>query len=875
MGFNPIEIRFRNSHTPSKASLVPFSIGVPLAKGAVLHPRDIGLEVDGELVDATQVTSLRTWPDGSIKWCQLHWLHAASSLETDQKVRIVYCQNRSFDTPRANPPPALLAGNDSTFTAKLGNEPVGICITATDNQENIYQGRAYNLECKESGPVFCRSVWRIDLTTDAGKSCPLQARLEIKDYATISTMIWRLIVCNPQAAAHPNGNWDLGGSGSVFLNDLSVVFDLPKSFRESEIHGMMNESSVTNDTSLALKNWELFQSSSGGENWQSLNHIDKDRKVRLEFQGYRLTYDGKLKSGLRAKPQVWLSNSNATFAVGMRDFWENFPKSITATGGRVRIGLFPSECSYPHEIQGGEQKTHEFSVYYGSESVDSPLEWFIHSNQARLDPEYYASTGAIRHLTPRLQDSNDLHHQLVDLAILGEDTFVSKREKIDEYGWRNFGDIYGDHEAVYHDGPTPLISHYNNQYDCTEGFAYQFLRTGDFRWLDHMRSMAEHAWDIDTYHSKFDKSAYNGGLFWHTYHYADADTGNHRSYPKSLSESKLMQGGKDLKNLGQTGKILEKNYAIGGGPAPSHNYSTGWMLAYYLTGQEDYRRAAVNAADYVIQIEDGRRTAFRWLSRGNTGNSTGSAAHYFGPGRASGNSLHALLTGYELTEDRKYLDFAEMLIFRVTHPGDDIEKLNLRNVELRWFYVMHFQALARYIDFKRELGVFDYAHSYALSCFNHYAEWMTANEEPNLNQADKLQYPTETWVAQDMRKWHVLQYASWINQADSERQVKFQRKADFFFDYVCQTLREMPTRSLCRPVVLMLQFGWQRRWFLENLKSQPLVPPIPEEGYKTKIKFTPQREIAIKRFKMFIVGCVAFFSLIFVLITISMMRRGL
>ena len=43
--------------------------------------------------------------------------------------------------------------------------------------------------------------------------------------------------------------------------------------------------------------------------------------------------------------------------------------------------------------------------------------------------------------------------QLVDAAIEGDDTFEHKREVIDEYGWRHFGDIYGDHEAVFHKGP--------------------------------------------------------------------------------------------------------------------------------------------------------------------------------------------------------------------------------------------------------------------------------------------------------------------------------------------------------------------------------------------------------------------------------------
>ena len=69
------------------------------------------------------------------------------------------------------------------------------------------------------------------------------------------------------------------------------------------------------------------------------------------------------------------------------------------------------------------------------------------------------------------------------MSVEGPQSFFSKREVIDEYGWRNFGDIYADHEAVNHDGPDKFISHYNNQYDFIYGAAVHFLRSGDRRWF--------------------------------------------------------------------------------------------------------------------------------------------------------------------------------------------------------------------------------------------------------------------------------------------------------------------------------------------------------------------------------------------------------
>ena len=53
----------------------------------------------------------------------------------------------------------------------------------------------------------------------------------------------------------------------------------------------------------------------------------------------------------------------------------------------------------------------------------------------------------------------------------GPNSFFSRREIIDEYGWRHYGEVYADHENAYYSGVKPLVSHYNNQYDLVAGAA--------------------------------------------------------------------------------------------------------------------------------------------------------------------------------------------------------------------------------------------------------------------------------------------------------------------------------------------------------------------------------------------------------------------
>src|SRR5262249_54447075 len=138
----------------------------------------------------------------------------------------------------------------------------------------------------------------------------------------------------------------------------------------------------------------------------------------------------------------------------------------------------------------------------------------------------------------------------------------------------------------------------------------------------------------------------------------------------------------------------------------------------------------------------------------------------------------------------------------------------LLDAENRWFYTMFLQALGKYLDHKIELDQFDEAYAYARETLLHFARWMAKHEHPILNRPETLEYPTETWAAQDMRKCEVFQFAAW--HASKEERMVFRERADYFFRYVVDTLSSMETRTLARPVVLLLSNGWSHAWFTEH-----------------------------------------------------------
>lgn len=787
----------------------PVTRGVPWPKGMLNHPSDLRMFDEDDNAIPLQTEILDRWSDGSVRWVLCDWQaefpkHRKYRLRLDPGFPVVSVDNLV---------PVCV---DRTASLVWEMNP-GQIVSWVQGEASVWM---------QGGP---RRWFTTHVENPQGIG-PFQVGLRHTCYAGSQVVRYDITIRNSMPADHPGGCWDLGRSPAYefdFLN-LKIPFMSAFSAKLSPEPGI-----VPREVSLAAR---LLQESSGGENWNSTNHLNGERIVDPRFRGYRITSQDTL-TGLQACPIAILRNTAEEIAVSYPDFWQNFPKGLHLALDGIRFELFPHREGRKYELQGGEQKTHTFYVSFGKDTItESPLEWTRDPLVPVVDPEWIASTKAIPYLTPRAKDVHRDYLGFVDSAIEGDDCFEKKRQVIDEYGWRHFGDLYGDHEAVLHPDfpPTPRVSHYNNQYDAVAGFGYQFLRSGDPRWLTNMRELAQHVIDIDIYHTNGDKSAYNHGLFWHTYHYVDADTGTHRSYPK---QGKVPPHGKPVP---------------GGGPSNEHNYATGLMLHYFLTGDLAAKEAALGLAQWVIDMDDGNKTIFRWLSRGFTGLASQSRSpDYHGPGRGSANSVSVLLDGHRLTGEKKYLDKAEQIIRRVIHPKEDVASRNLLDAENRWFYTMFLQSLGKYLDYQVERGDLGFMYAYARECLLVYARWMRANEYPYLQRKAILEYPTETWAAQDLRKGEIFHFAT-MHAAGDERE-EFRRAASFFFHIPITQLSTMPSRTLCRPLVLMLSYGWMHNYFRLN-PEEARPAPKGNHDFGEPERFIPQKRIAKKRAKRLAAG---------------------
>ncbi len=824
----------------------PVTVGVPWPRGVLTDDLGVLLIDPSGRRAPLQATPLAHWPDRSVKWLLLDYV-----IDPVVEACGAWSLEARSGEPKADPRPSMsplieeserhyiINSGPASFTvdrevlapilqAEIGGRPV-LDVNCTTTVLTDARGRARRplierCEIEASGPV--RATLRLDGAFDGSRRNRLRFVARLSFFAGLPLVRIDLTLHNPRRARHPGGLWDLGDPGSILFRDLSLRLGLsgtgPRPVAWTE--GASSPWQTTGATT-----FEIYQDSSGGENWSSPNHVNRNGEVPCRFRGYRVRQENETSSGLRASPIVSVQAASGTVTAAIAEFWQQFPKAIDTEGGTLNLRLFPGQFGDLFELQGGEQKTHTAWLHFGrdEQSALESLGWVHRAARIHCTPEWYAECRVIPYLSPSRPGPGDRYHSLLSGVVDGPRGLAARREVIDEYGWRNYGEIYADHEGAYYKGHPPVISHYNNQYDVINGLLIQYFRTGDARWLDLADPLARHVIDIDIYHTREDRAAYNGGMFWHTDHYRDAATSTHRTYSRANCEP--------------------INRAYGGGPCNEHNYTTGLLHYYYLTGSPRARDAVLGLADWVVAMDDGRKTILGLIDDGPTGlASSTTQSEYHGPGRGCGNSINALLDGWLLTGSREYFQKAEGLIRRAIQPSMDIPALDLLETELRWSYTVFLSVLERYLGLKAEAGEIDAMYAYARSCLLAFAVWMLDNEVPYFDRPEKLEYPTEAWAAQEFRKANVLRVAS--RHVDEPLRSRLIRRGCELADRAWIDLLRFESRDVARSVAIIMVEG-SRDSFWRSCPIGPLPSPSGRPASALPEVFVPQRRRVLARLK--------------------------
>ncbi|MEA2062844.1 MAG: hypothetical protein U9P14_04025 [Gemmatimonadota bacterium] len=708
----------------------PVTLGLPFPAGLVNDPGLLRLKDEKGQDVPLQTRVNATWADGSVMWALLDF-----PAYVDAESKSVY----RLETEKGNngsESPLEVERTDSTLVVTTGpmqlvlGESAGALIrglwldwngdskfeeseqTAAPPETGVISGRdaatgekisevwgkREKFIIEESGPQKVQ-VFTTGTLSDMQNKSLLEYDFRVFLFAGCSEVRIQLTVRNPNTAGQVDDRWVLGCEGSVHLDNLSVGLnfisgreDYPQMTLGSVFDGLDFEArQIPLERPLAI-----HQESSGGDNWFHRNHVDKDNLIPLTYRGYRITYGGReIASGDRPAPWVAIEDSRKGITVAVRGFWQNFPKALEVSpGGHLEVGLWPSREGGPHEIQGGEQKTHEVMFYL--QSGEGPGERFDHWSTVAMrsyhqpltawaPSDWYMDSGVFGLGAAYEPERFDGYERLAMSPVMDRKYNVFKgREFIDEYGWRNYGDFLAENEPDGTHGPNKAkltLSHWNLAFDYAWGMILQCVRTRTHAsstsdlWWQIAGEGARHQSDIDIYHSELDEEGRyaKGGKFFHTHHGVNAGRATHRASP----EEELWND-------------LHWPWGRGVNCIDAFFYDSRGM-AYYalLSGDRQVRRTVLDIADLVeYSIRKDRNPQID------------------NHGRQAGNNLQVLIDAWIITRDERYRRAADKVVER-SHsskfgfgPGDDPNKAGISGLG---FCSIYFEALGRYVEVSEQV----------------------------------------------------------------------------------------------------------------------------------------------------------------------------
>ncbi len=705
---------------------VPVWVGVPLPKSAVMDIASVRLlDAQGTPVPA-QFDVEATWSDDSLRWVLVSFLANGRgengqgfSLSDDASLpaaTVVSPVTALDDTHacRLDTGPMRIRMNKHSmrglsqvwldidgsgqFTTEdlVSNEsPLGGIIALDDQGRACTSGtgRVPSFAVERSGPIHAVLCIKGDLRGQDGNEPLLEYAMRLHAFAGSSLVRVVLTVRNPRAAgrAEDGARFVLGQPGSVLFKGLEFVVPvrltegLKQVTLSPEPGRMLDRIPLTGPMS-------VYQDSSGGPNWFHRCHVNRDNVIPQRFRGYQVCYHGRpVDGGLRASPWVDVADMRWAVSAAMPLFWQNFPKALSVVeDGSIRLGLWPQEAGDLHEIQGGEQKTHEFWLYFRHRRTRQgakpmPLErqlmpTCLERPVVWASAETYANgAGGLEPMRPVQPGRFAKYEAILASAVRDQENLFTHRQEADEYGWRHFGDTWAANEFNQTKGPhngLRVVSHFNNEYDLGLGMLMQAIRNADVDpplakcWWDLGLQALWHEADIDIYHARIDPSLiYNGGTFTHTAHGVEAGRSTHRGSP-----------------CDELWGLLVWPWPRGSSPEAGHLRTRGILTAWLLSGDYHLREAAQDVTDLV-----------EWKIRNDR------FAQIDVPDRTNGNNLQILLDAWLLTWDSQYLE-----PIRTLTENLDFDVVTSRSGEPKpssaWQLALYVRSLARLIEAMDDKG---------------------------------------------------------------------------------------------------------------------------------------------------------------------------
>ncbi|MYD09241.1 MAG: hypothetical protein F4X02_04275 [Chloroflexi bacterium] len=317
---------------------------------------------------------------------------------------------------------------------------------------------------------------------------------------------------------------------------------------------------------------------------KSLRHGDEEWRVGgWSGKSWQLRHDHDLAHTIngeerdrRALGHIRVEGDAGSLGVGVRNFWQTYPKALSVGSAGIDIQLFPDRRGV--DLPGDEDAWHRLYFWLDDDGyklksglalsseilldfgADDPrvFDWLENPILVRPDIDYLNSTGALNAIGPRAGSPLPRYEELADIAM---QSFFDDQEHYRAYGHVNYGDWYG--ESAWSWG--------NNEYDPAYVGYSEFLRGGEPGWALWAADAARHLADVDTVNFSRDASEI-GGQAMHI-------PGHLGGYLPPYFRSKM------------------KGTSLG----PAHMWVEGQLLHYLLTGDQIVYDSLLKTKDWLIQ----------------------------------------------------------------------------------------------------------------------------------------------------------------------------------------------------------------------------------------------------------------------------------
>jgi len=605
---------------------VPITSGIPMPQGA-LQPSDSLCLTDGDgAAVPAQFEPLAFWPEGSVKWALLDF-QADIAPHGKAVVRLTKADSAGPGTAvKVSRRGGAATINTGCLRLRVDPEAPGLIdsVEVLDAESGKWRGAASRVDAlvRTAKAAFVAS--RSQRAISIERRGPMRGTVAIRGEHTSERgdRCFSFVLRIHAFAGLPCLKLEY-----MFLNDNSAgVFTRVR------------------EVALSLG----FAGDRTGEvNIGGFDARDPSRPARLlqrDDVDCVLEGLGRKQKGGRAPGWVCAGTDETTVVGAVRDFWQQWPKSIEVTDDGIRFGLLPALEKGQYDgcepvdkhyylfrgqdylIKTGVAKRHEVWLSFGDQVASGQLAAMANDPlMAVPPPEWFAATGAMGQMLPAGHPTAADYDRV---ATHNADVYRQTTEQEHQYGVLNWGDWFG--ERVHNWG--------NHEYDTAHAFHLLYARTGDVAYFHEAERAAKHQADVDILHALNEDYLNSGELGGYEfpvgvgamYLHAFGHVGGYlplkkaaRLYPKCYTAA-------DPRNLG-------------------HLWNEGLFETYYLTGDPWVKEAALELADYLVELADIKQFTW-WFGRD---------PHC---GRTGGWPLHALMAAYHATLKKKYLRAAKRIV---------------------------------------------------------------------------------------------------------------------------------------------------------------------------------------------------------------------